>query len=645
MGVGATLLQVSVADVALADKPAHGGVYVITTASSAGLAVTQDSDTAEGYQAIALPPSHRDRKQEWFVTERANPEGLPSTALYRISDVAQKRCLDATSTATGTKVVVNACNDTKGQRWKINQASIRDFHHGVDRYLGTYYITNAASGLALSSTDTKGGGLTQSPMSLTATQHFVFKANNAGSDRPLYWSVKEQDVPPGTATHFVDCQGDDVVRFKNGLGANGSPGTVELGNNVYAFQVKHDDFSVTKIQTKSDHKRPYAPDGKNGYYRTDFTIENRGTVTKKAVLGVLCEPGEAFWPPIPAGTPNVVEDCKNIEYPPAASMMISQCFFKIAGELPIDGEWTRVGATTNNCEKNDAGPIPMAKSSSHAVNSSFSVGNGKSVNVTSGLAKVFSAAIGYSRTWDQNTQWGSATTVTDTQTVNVPPGKIGWWEFQPRLMVSSGWMVGKYLPPTLWWMEREGATIDGAMASWFSYPAADTTLLKTTTPVLLSSGLADGEWRPGFVACHYNLEGSSGKVAEIANGSHEDGAQAQIYSKLNENKQKWELVSRGDDQYAIASVESGKCLDVHAQDKTRVIQWSCHLGDNQLWKIESLSNSLQRIKSVWGEKCLQPSGGSTANGTHLTIADCTGGTAQQWRLLQNGSGDPLLAPE
>jgi hypothetical protein len=71
-----------------------------------------------------------------------------------------------------------------------------------------------------------------------------------------------------------------------------------------------------------------------------------------------------------------------------------------------------------------------------------------------------------------------------------------------------------------------------------------------------------------------------------------------------------------------------KCLDVSgggSADGTPIIFWSCHGGDNQKWAV--VPSGL--IRSING-KCLDVSGGVSANGTPIILWSCHGGENQNW---------------
>ncbi|MFI5916838.1 ricin-type beta-trefoil lectin domain protein [Dactylosporangium sp. NPDC051541] len=80
---------------------------------------------------------------------------------------------------------------------------------------------------------------------------------------------------------------------------------------------------------------------------------------------------------------------------------------------------------------------------------------------------------------------------------------------------------------------------------------------------------------------------------------------------------------------------SNRCLDVPGAataNGTQLSIWDCTGGANQRWI--ALSNGALQ---VYGNKCLDIPGHATAPGTVVQIWDCNGGTNQQWTLNSNGT--------
>jgi hypothetical protein len=73
---------------------------------------------------------------------------------------------------------------------------------------------------------------------------------------------------------------------------------------------------------------------------------------------------------------------------------------------------------------------------------------------------------------------------------------------------------------------------------------------------------------------------------DVWNWSQDNGTKVIQWDCNGGDNQLWRLVPVGDYDEIVAK-HSGKCLDVWnwSQDNgTKVIQWECHGGDNQLWR-------------------------------------------------------------
>lgn len=92
--------------------------------------------------------------------------------------------------------------------------------------------------------------------------------------------------------------------------------------------------------------------------------------------------------------------------------------------------------------------------------------------------------------------------------------------------------------------------------------------------------------------------------------------------------------------YEMVARHSGKCLDIiyaSHDDEAAAIQWTCHGGDNQRWRLEPTGDGYFYVVAVHSGKALGVSDGSLDNGAAVTQATRQGGLAQQWRLLPAGS--------
>ena len=93
--------------------------------------------------------------------------------------------------------------------------------------------------------------------------------------------------------------------------------------------------------------------------------------------------------------------------------------------------------------------------------------------------------------------------------------------------------------------------------------------------------------------------------------------------------------------YELIARHSGKCLDVYGgstDDAATIIQWSCHGGPNQRWRLEPTGDGYVRLIATHSGKALDVYGASTDDGAVLIQWPPHSGTNQQWQLQPAGSG-------
>lgn len=91
-----------------------------------------------------------------------------------------------------------------------------------------------------------------------------------------------------------------------------------------------------------------------------------------------------------------------------------------------------------------------------------------------------------------------------------------------------------------------------------------------------------------------------------------DGAQAELSASGKTPPQQWNVIPTGDGYYALASVKTGKFLDLFEcspRDGTKIDQYSWLNNDCQRWRIEQLSDGSYRLTAKGGGTVLTaPSG-------------------------------------
>jgi hypothetical protein len=63
-----------------------------------------------------------------------------------------------------------------------------------------------------------------------------------------------------------------------------------------------------------------------------------------------------------------------------------------------------------------------------------------------------------------------------------------------------------------------------------------------------------------------------------------------------------------------------------------VVQWACNGGTNQQWRLQDAGSGYVNLIARHSSKCLDVNGAATTDGAQLVQWTCNGGTNQQWHL-------------
>ncbi len=84
----------------------------------------------------------------------------------------------------------------------------------------------------------------------------------------------------------------------------------------------------------------------------------------------------------------------------------------------------------------------------------------------------------------------------------------------------------------------------------------------------------------------------------------------------------------------LSNPQARRCLDVSGggtAEGTQTLIWDCHAGANQHWT-RTAAGELR----VYGDRCLDVNANGTANGTKVQIWSCNGTSAQRFTFTANG---------
>ena len=128
---------------------------------------------------------------------------------------------------------------------------------------------------------------------------------------------------------------------------------------------------------------------------------------------------------------------------------------------------------------------------------------------------------------------------------------------------------------------------------------------------------------------------ASGKMLDVANVSTNDGGNVHQWDFHGNANQVWTLNSVSDSTldnvFTLESKNSEKCLDADS-GSNNVHQWSCSENENQKWIIEPLSQGGYIIRTYIGNELLTVDGANTINGSNIVTSVATGQSHQQWLL-------------
>jgi hypothetical protein len=93
--------------------------------------------------------------------------------------------------------------------------------------------------------------------------------------------------------------------------------------------------------------------------------------------------------------------------------------------------------------------------------------------------------------------------------------------------------------------------------------------------------------------------------------------------------------------YSLMNKNSSKCIDISGAstaENAATIQWTCHGGANQKFKLTPTDSGYYRLVAQHSGKVLRVSGGSTTNGTAVIQTTWASLRSQQWRPVAAAGG-------
>lgn len=137
---------------------------------------------------------------------------------------------------------------------------------------------------------------------------------------------------------------------------------------------------------------------------------------------------------------------------------------------------------------------------------------------------------------------------------------------------------------------------------------------------------------------------NSDRCLDVYGASTDPVAQAIQWTCHGGANQQWRLEPVSGGGFRVIARHSGQALDVFGaslDDVTPVIQYPVHGGDNQVWIVEPATDGYVTLVARHSGKAMDVEYASTADGARVIQYTPHGGVNQQWLLRPVGSNAPL----
>lgn len=170
------------------------------------------------------------------------------------------------------------------------------------------------------------------------------------------------------------------------------------------------------------------------------------------------------------------------------------------------------------------------------------------------------------------------------------------------------------------WAYESGALVgkDGKCLDANGGSSADGTALIMWT----CTGGANQKWT---LNPNGSITGVAGKCVDVNAAGTANGTKVQLWTCNGAAAQKWAV--------ALVNPASGRCLDAAATNGARVQISDCNRSAGQRWTLNGANGSIVGNAG----RCLDASGGSSADGTAVIVWTCSGNTNQKWTLNADGT--------
>ncbi|WP_436494327.1 glycosyl hydrolase family 95 catalytic domain-containing protein [Actinokineospora sp. HUAS TT18] len=296
---------------------------------------------------------------------------------------------------------------------------------------------------------------------------------------------------------------------------------------------------------------------------------------------------------------------------------------KARGNVTVDANWAANGATDFTLTPANAGTLNVRNPMFTGTYTLTDLTTGQAVTPTrSGDRITFTAVAGHKYK------------ATGTMPVTPPTAGAGGTISNPQSGRCAELAAGSSAPGTAiqlydcngtvaqnWTYQESTQAItgrDGICLDATGGSSADGTKLIAWT----CSGSSNQRWT---LNANGTITGVGGKCVEAAGGGTANGTKLQLWTCNGTAAQKWAV--------PLVNPQSSRCMDAGATNGASVQIANCAQGVAQRWTLNGPTGSITGN----GGRCLDASGGSSADGTQVILWTCTGSANQKWTLNSNGT--------
>ena len=573
------------------------GTYVLQSALGSGKVATVAEGSLESKAAVTLSDNINVSSQRFEISSAGN-------GYYYITAEHSGKVLDIKdgSSEKGTTIQQYTSNKSAAQMWSFIDAG--DGYYYICSGLGTYL-------------DVKSAGTSNG----TPLDSWTFNGTNAQK-----WKLVKSDYQPvadGTYTFSSVAASDYVVDVASDSLANKANVQLYKSNDTSAqrFEVTYISDGYYKIVAEHSGK---ALDVTSGSTANGTNLQQYAFTNAKAQLWKFVDAGNgSYYIRSKCGTVidySSVSSGSNIYMYSIQGTKTQQWKLNKSNYRPVeDGKYVISTAKSDGYVMTESGSNIQLEAFDNQTSQKFDV-----KYVADGYYQIKSSSSGKSL----DVANGSTSNKANLQTWNANGSKAQLWKF---VRTSDGYY---YIKSNL------GTTIDltsGAVASGTNiqmYTMADTQAQKWK----LDATRANASERP-LEDGTYMIQNSTNtqRVFDVQSGSVSNGGNIRLYQSNNTSSQRYEFTYVGNGYYKILAERSGKSLDVSngsSSAGTNLQQYAWNGTAAQLWKLIDAGGGNYYIKSKLGT-VIDINKGTAVSGANVQMENLSGRNTQKWKIVKS----------